>query len=298
MTISLSPKLTLHEFIESLNPDRQTHELLLYNLAGGKCLRLNIFRTFLSHLHTTGFDDLGWCIEMLQAHFLITDDIIDCATVRRGKPAWHSVRGLAAIRDAQHVYALIFRVLKRYAAHLNYALFVELFNDAAVKTWLGQCQDDMAKTIDDYTFAHYEDQVACKTTFYTFVLPARLACLAADRPYRPHFDSVLYGIGFLFQVQDDYLNFMPGQSLKSGTDLEEKKVTWFVCELIRNGGRMAVEAYLSTGDCTLVRGLIDEYLKRYWEVVEEMKRSIVEQCVDGDVDLFSGIIEIVIKKRC
>lgn len=35
------------------------------------------------------FIALGWCIELLQASFLIADDIMDSSTSRRGQPCWY-----------------------------------------------------------------------------------------------------------------------------------------------------------------------------------------------------------------
>ena len=32
---------------------------------------------------------VGWCIELLQAYFLIHDDIMDGSITRRGKPCWY-----------------------------------------------------------------------------------------------------------------------------------------------------------------------------------------------------------------
>lgn len=36
----------------------------------------------------------GWCAELLQAAFLIADDIMDNAQNRRGKPAWYRIKNV------------------------------------------------------------------------------------------------------------------------------------------------------------------------------------------------------------
>ena len=45
---------------------------------------------------------VGWCIELLQAEFLLVDDVMDGSTTRRGQPCWYLNPdvGLAAINDA------------------------------------------------------------------------------------------------------------------------------------------------------------------------------------------------------
>lgn len=40
---------------------------------------------------------VGWCVELLQAYFLITDDLIDGSSMRRGKPCWYTLEGVGQL---------------------------------------------------------------------------------------------------------------------------------------------------------------------------------------------------------
>lgn len=40
---------------------------------------------------------LGWCIEWLQAFFLVADDVMDASITRRGQPCWYKVRAVCRL---------------------------------------------------------------------------------------------------------------------------------------------------------------------------------------------------------
>lgn len=42
---------------------------------------------------------IGWCIEFLQAYFLVADDIMDGSITRRGQPCWYKQE---KVRTAPH----------------------------------------------------------------------------------------------------------------------------------------------------------------------------------------------------
>ncbi|KAF5344301.1 hypothetical protein D9756_011597, partial [Leucocoprinus leucothites] len=59
---------------------------------------------------------LGWCIELLQAYFLVSDDIMDASITRRGQPCWYRNPGVGmiAINDSFMISSAIYRLLKSY----------------------------------------------------------------------------------------------------------------------------------------------------------------------------------------
>lgn len=288
--------MTLHDFLQSLSLSPTTYDMLHYNLSDGKLLRLNIFRQTLSNLKIIlNYDSLGWCIELLQAFFLITDDIIDSSTLRRNKPAWYILNGLSSLEDALTIHTLLYAHIFTYRSHTNFYEILNLFTDVETITWLGQCQDNLQRDPKDYNFVFYKDQVRSKTTYYTFILPVKLAFLVANQVYRDEYSSILEDVGFMFQFKDDYLNFYPKMSMKSGTDLEEKKVTWFICKLMEDGREDVVMRYLEGNESREIRCCIDEYLRGYEGIVEEMRESVEKRC--GDEKFIMDVVDQVVGRR-
>ncbi|CAM9470845.1 unnamed protein product [Ectocarpus sp. 8 AP-2014] len=119
-------------------------ENLEYNTKGGKMNRgmgvVDVLRAFaeadgreLRHEEVCRGSILGWCVEWLQAFFLVADDVMDRSLTRRGQPCWYKkvpkVQEIA-INDSFILEAHVFKMLKRHFAHENYYLqLVELFHD-------------------------------------------------------------------------------------------------------------------------------------------------------------------------
>ena len=86
-------------------------QVLEYNAIGGKYNRgLTVVVTF-RELVEPGKQDpdslqraltVGWCVELLQAFFLVSDDIMDSSLTRRGQTCWYLKPGIGldAINDA------------------------------------------------------------------------------------------------------------------------------------------------------------------------------------------------------
>eukprot|EP00800_Vazella_pourtalesii_P014238 TRINITY_DN3581_c0_g2_i3.p1 TRINITY_DN3581_c0_g2~~TRINITY_DN3581_c0_g2_i3.p1 ORF type:complete len:137 (+),score=7.35 TRINITY_DN3581_c0_g2_i3:36-446(+) len=73
-----------------------------YTVPGGKQNRgmsvVNAYQHLagrpLTHIEIDQSFVLGWCIEWLQAFFLVADDIMDNSSMRRGKPCWYKQVGV------------------------------------------------------------------------------------------------------------------------------------------------------------------------------------------------------------
>jgi farnesyl diphosphate synthase len=97
---------------------------------------------------------VGWCIEWLQAAFLIWDDIMDESVTRRGQPCWYKNGDVLmnAINDGLVLECQIYSMLKK---HLKtepcYADLLELFHDVTSQTAHGQVRVVFTLTVYSYT---------------------------------------------------------------------------------------------------------------------------------------------------
>jgi len=74
----------------------------------------------------------GWCLEWVQAFFLIADDIMDASITRRGQPCWYKqpAVGLIAFNDSIMLLGEVFVLLKReFRGEPYYVDLIELFNE-------------------------------------------------------------------------------------------------------------------------------------------------------------------------
>ncbi|KAJ3321809.1 Farnesyl pyrophosphate synthetase [Gonapodya sp. JEL0774] len=77
---------------------------------------------------------LGWCVELLQAFFLIADDIMDGSITRRGQPCWYKKEGvgMVAINDSFILESVIYKLLKKYFRREKYYVdLLELFHEVS-----------------------------------------------------------------------------------------------------------------------------------------------------------------------
>ncbi|XP_077112429.1 farnesyl pyrophosphate synthase-like [Ranitomeya variabilis] len=230
-------------------------QVLEYNAPGGKCNRgMTVLASYLELVGPELQKDeniqralaVGWCVELLQAFFLVADDIMDNSVTRRGQPCWYRRAGIGldAINDSFLLEASIYRVLKKHCRRQPYYLsLLELFLETSYQTELGQALDlIMAQPgkvdLDRYTESRYKSIVKYKTAFYSFYLPVAAAMYMAgidSEDDHQNAKTILLEMGKFFQIQDDYLDCYGDPSItgKIGTDIQDNKCCWLVVEALK-----------------------------------------------------------------
>lgn len=230
-------------------------EILEYNAIGGKYNRgLTVLVAFRELVEPRRQDadslqrvlTVGWCVELLQAFFLVADDIMDSSLTRRGQACWYRKPGIGldAVNDALLLEACIYRLLKLHCREQPYYLnLLELFLQTSYQTEVGQTLDLITAPqgqvdLSRYTEKRYKSIVKYKTAFYSFYLPVAAAMYMAGIDGEKEHSSarrILMEMGEFFQIQDDFLDLFgdPSVTGKIGTDIQDNKCSWLVVQCLQ-----------------------------------------------------------------
>uniref|UniRef100_A0A803T3M1 Farnesyl pyrophosphate synthase n=1 Tax=Anolis carolinensis TaxID=28377 RepID=A0A803T3M1_ANOCA len=237
---------------------------------------------------------VGWCVELLQAFFLVADDIMDGSLTRRGHPCWYKKEGvgLAAVNDSLLLESSIYRLLKRHCRGQPYYLnLLELFLQSAYQTELGQTLDLISAPpvdLDSFTEERYKAIVKYKTAFYSFYLPVAAA-----------------------MYMDDYLDCFgdPDVTGKIGTDIEDNKCSWLVVQCLKRASpeqKQILEANYGQNDpekVGRVKQLYEELdLKTVFQNYEESSYQrllglISQHALRLPAQIFLGLAQLIYKRQ-
>jgi farnesyl diphosphate synthase len=262
---------------------------------------------------------LGWMIELLQAFFLVSDDIMDSSKTRRGNPCWYLAPkvGMIAINDAFMLESAIYLLLKKhFKQEKSYIDIVELFHEVTFQTECGQLCDlitapEDSVNLDNFSLDKFSFIVIYKTAFYSFYLPVALALhyigAATPKNLQTALD-ILIPMGEYFQAQDDYLDAFADPTVlgKIGTDIQDNKCSWLINQALRKVNpeqRKLLEENYGQKDSqkeAKVKELYHELkLKDFYEQWEEERvtdiRSKIEK-VDESEGLKKEVFEAFLQK--
>ncbi|XP_014663778.1 PREDICTED: farnesyl pyrophosphate synthase-like isoform X1 [Priapulus caudatus] len=267
---------------------------------------------------------LGWCVELLQAYFLVSDDIMDSSETRRGRPCWYKKEnvGSIAINDAIYLETCIYALLKKYLrGRPCYIDIIDLFHETTSRTVHGQCLDvctaspvEKRVNLSRFTTQRYSAIVKYKTAFYSFHLPVALALHLAgicDEASHSIAQKILLEMGHFFQVQDDFLDCYgdPAVTGKIGSDIEDNKCSWLVVQALAKATaeqkQMLQNDYGKTDAACLarVKDLYEELqLKQaYADYEEQSYRTIISliehECTTLPRQIFLDFAHMIYKRE-
>ncbi|CAG8489523.1 8274_t:CDS:10 [Paraglomus occultum] len=265
---------------------------------------------------------LGWCVEWLQAFFLVADDIMDQSITRRNKPCWYRVEGVGptAINDSFILESAIYFYLKKYFRQEPYYVdLLELFHEVTLQTEIGQLLDLITAPEDHVDFTKfsldkYKKIVLYKTAFYSFYLPVasamRMSGITSETAYQQA-KSVLLPLGEYFQTQDDYLDCYGDPEVigKIGTDIEDNKCSWLINKALEKASpeqrKLLEENYgkKNADSVAVVKQIykdlkLEESYKAYEEESYALVRKLIDQVDEKQVkhDVFIAFVDKIYKR--
>lgn len=204
---------------------------------GGKRLRPALVLLCAQACGYRGEDDveLGTIVEFIHTASLLHDDIIDEASVRRGRTAANRIWGNeVAVLLGDYIYIRSISI----SVSLGRLRLVELLAKAATRLIEGEILDVAYNGDSSLSEDRYLDVIARKTASL-FEVCGRSAAALADVPETVEEALGEYGrnLGMAFQLIDDRLDYCadPEDLGKHvGADLREAKVTFPLIHLLRH----------------------------------------------------------------
>lgn len=196
--------------------------------AGGKRLRPAI--VFLCSQFKDGdkksIKKAALAVELIHVASLIHDDIMDGATIRRGKPTVYSQWGeQVALRMGDYLFANAFLLLNQTG---NFSA-ISVLSKAVKKLSEGEIEQIKSAFQYDQALSYYLKKIRCKTAAL-FRASAELGCIfgGADHNSVVALGNFGENLGLAFQIYDDILDVQAeekqlGKSL--GTDLRDGTLT-------------------------------------------------------------------------
>ncbi len=164
--------------------------------------------------------------EYLHAATLLHDDLVDEATLRRGKPVAHSLWGNAiAVLVGDFLLARSLSI----AAETKRPDVIKVVAEITENMSQGEIHQLMKKGSLDLTEEEYMEIIRRKTAVL-FQGACRVGALISDVPQQKETALAAYGfnLGLAFQMVDDLLDYSqdtPALGKKVGADLKEGKLT-------------------------------------------------------------------------
>lgn len=236
---------------------------------------------------------IAMSVEVFHNFSLMHDDIMDDATLRRGKECVHiKYNTNTAILSGDMMLIKAYEYLQHYEP-LTFAQAFTIFNKMAIEVCEGQAMDMDFEVRNNVTIPEYLQMITYKTSVL-IAASLQLGALVAgaSKEDQEHIYEFGKNIGIAFQIQDDYLDTFGTPDLvgkKVGGDIIQNKKTYLYLKSIElsseeNKSRLA-ELYSSTPEDEDAKveevkkifksAVADEYAKMVMEAYQQLAVSHV-----------------------
>lgn len=214
---------------------RNLYDPVRYSMSlGGKRLRPTLCLATCA-LFKDDYEQAKWpalALEIFHNFTLLHDDVMDKATIRRGKPTVATKYGLnTAILSGDAMLIEAYRLLQKTDSP-SFTLIVDAFNQVAREVCEGQQLDMDFEAREDVSAAEYLEMIRLKTAVL-LATSIKIGALAGGATVQETQALYEYGIliGLAFQLQDDLLDSFgdPATFGKAiGGDIMENKKTYLL----------------------------------------------------------------------
>ena len=228
----------VNKFIDGLQFEREPRELyapIRYTIEqSGKRVRPVLF-LMAYNMYKESIEEALYpavAVETYHNYTLIHDDVMDRASIRRGKPTVCAKWGdTAAILSGDTMLVLAYEFLSHVPAD-KLPSMLALFTETAKEIGDGQQYDLDFETRDDVKEEEYMEMIRLKTSVL-LAAALKLGGILAGAPAEDLANLYAYGekMGLAFQLQDDLLDVYADQSLfgkKIGGDICCNKKTFLL----------------------------------------------------------------------
>ncbi len=214
--------------------------------------------------------DAALAIEMFHNFTLMHDDIMDEASIRRGKTTVHIKWDVnTGILSGDALMILAYQLFENYEGEV-FKNIISLFNKTAIEVCEGQQYDVDFETKSNVTLVEYERMIGYKTAVLVAAALKMGAIIAeAEKKEADLIYEFGYNLGMAFQLQDDYLDTFGTKEFgkKIGGDILEDKKTFLVIktlELASEKDKKIIKDLFSTNNKTSEKiDNITTYFKKY-----------------------------------
>lgn len=251
-----------------------------FTLRGGKRIRASLVEIGYRFFYETDEIDsiilekihqIGIMMELLQSFFLIHDDIIDKAPLRRGIKTLHLIwteefNNDLHMGESMAILAGNYALIKCYDIIQNLEdipestklALIDLLNRVVQETLAGQIIDVQVsfKPLQETSEQDILDIMTLKTAKYTIVTPLQFGAILANASSKNIEKIASFGVpfGLAFQISDDIIGTF-GKEEKTGksinSDLMEGKKTLFIIDAYNkcsNYEKKQIESILGSED--------------------------------------------------